>query len=141
MKQKTKYIILTALVISFFALGPLARVAYADPPTGPVTCVDGVTPVDGKCPIANPAPAYLVTFTNFKEVLVLIINILLYFSGAIAVIFLVIGGYKYVASRGNEEAMESAKKTISSAVIGIVIILMAYAIVTIVNNIIVNKGP
>jgi len=71
----------------------------------------------------------------------LIINILLYFSGAIAVIFLVIGGYKYVASRGNEEAMESAKKTISSAVIGIVIILMAYAIVTIVNNIIVNKGP
>ena len=62
------------------------------------------------------------------------IDILLYFAGAVAVVFLVIGGYQYVTSRGNEEAMEKAKKTITAAIIGIVIIIMAFAIVQIVNT-------
>ena len=55
-------------------------------------------------------------------------------AGAIAVIFLMVGGFQYVASRGNEETMERAKRTITSAVIGIIVIVMAYAIVAIIND-------
>jgi len=90
--------------------------------------------VAGKCQLVNPAPNQLVDFRNFGQLMAKFIDILLYFAGAVAVVFLVIGGYQYVTSRGNEEAMEKAKKTITAAIIGIVIIIMAFAIVQIVNT-------
>ena len=105
------------------------------------TCADG-SPVDkeGKCPIPNPASQYLVNIDNFPDLIVRIITIFLYFSGAIALIFLIIGGFQYIAARGNEEATEKAKKTISGAILGIAIIIMSFALVTIVNNLVL-KGP
>src|SRR3989344_148682 len=96
--------------------------------------------VAGKCQLVNPAPNQLVDFRNFGQLMAKFIDILLYFAGAVAVVFLVIGGYQYVTSRGNEEAMEKAKKTITSAVIGIVIIVMAFAIVLLVNNLLTKKA-
>ena len=48
--------------------------------------------------------------------------------------FLIIGGFKYVTSHGNEEQMEAAKKTVKAAIVGIVIIVMSYAIVAVVND-------
>lgn len=99
--------------------------------------------VNIRCPsgIENPDTTHLLTYCNFQELLVQIVQIFLEFAGAIAVIFLVIGGFQYIASRGNEEAMEKAKKSITAAVIGIVIIVMAYAIVAIINNLLVPPTP
>ena len=74
--------------------------------------------VAGKCQLVNPAPNQLVDFRNFGQLMAKFIDILLYFAGAVAVVFLVIGGYQYV----------------TAAIIGIVIIIMAFAIVQIVNT-------
>ncbi len=63
-----------------------------------------------------------------------IATMLLLFAAAIAVIFLVVGGYRYVVSRGNEESMEAAKKTITSSILGLVIIILAFAMVQIISN-------
>lgn len=68
------------------------------------------------------------------------INILLLFAAAIAVVYLVIGGFQYVAARGNEEATEKAKKTITGSIIGLVVIVMAFAIVTIISSLL-TKAP
>ena len=109
----------------------------------PVGCVSGTTldTATGKCKIDNPAPAYLVD-KDIKDFVVQVINVLLYFAGAIAVLLLIIGGFRYVTSAGNDESMEKAKKTITSAIIGLVIIIMAYAIVAVINNLVVNGvGP
>ena len=93
-------------------------------------------------PIQNPAPQYLVNISDFGALLTRAIGWMLYFAGGIAVLFLLVGGFQYIAARGNEEATEKAKKTITGAVIGIVIIIMAYAIVTIVSNLVTrNPGP
>lgn len=51
--------------------------------------------------------------------------------GTLALIFLIlvlIAGFRWMTSAGNEEAITKAKKMISSALIGIVIIFLAYAI-------------
>jgi hypothetical protein len=42
---------------------------------------------------------------------------------------IIIGGFQWLTSAGNEEKVEKAKKTISSAVIGIIIVILAWAIV------------
>jgi hypothetical protein len=63
-----------------------------------------------------------------------IVNILLFLVGAVAVIMLVIGGFRYVLSGGDQNAVTSAKNTILYAIIGIVIAILAYAAVEFVSN-------
>lgn len=58
------------------------------------------------------------------------VNFLLYASGGIAVFLLVLGGIRYITSLGNQERMEGAKKTILYAVIGLAAVILAYAFVT-----------
>lgn len=58
-----------------------------------------------------------------------ITNVLLYVIGAIAVIMIVIGGLRYVLSGGNSEQVTAAKNTILYAIIGIIIAILAYAII------------
>ncbi len=54
-------------------------------------------------------------------------NILLIIIGAVAVIMLIVGGFRYVVSGGDSNAVESAKNTILYAIIGIVVAFLAYA--------------
>lgn len=61
-----------------------------------------------------------------------VINVILYIIGAIAVLMIVIGGLRYVISGGDSSQTKSAKDTILYAVIGLVIAVMAYAIVNFV---------
>jgi hypothetical protein len=61
-----------------------------------------------------------------------ITNVLLFVIGAISVIMLIIGGIRYTTSNGDTGAVTTAKNTILYAVIGIVIALLAYALVNFV---------
>ena len=61
-----------------------------------------------------------------------VINALLFLLGAIAVIMIVIGGFRYVLSGGDSSSTKAAKDTILYAVIGLVVAIMAYAIVNFV---------
>lgn len=59
-------------------------------------------------------------------------NVLLFIIGAISVIMLIIGGIRYVVSGGDSGAVTSAKNTILYAVVGIVVAILAYALVNFV---------
>ena len=61
-----------------------------------------------------------------------IVNIILFILGAIAVIVIVIGGLRYVLSGGDANAIKGAKDTILYAVVGLIVALLAYAIVNFV---------
>jgi multisubunit Na+/H+ antiporter MnhB subunit len=61
-----------------------------------------------------------------------ITNVLLFIIGAISVIMLIIGGIRYVVSGGDSGAVTSAKNTILYAIVGIVVALLAYALVNFV---------
>lgn len=78
----------------------------------------------------NPAPGA----TNFGDLLVDIIRILLIFSGAVAVLFLIIGGFRYIISSGNAEQVEGAKKTILYALLGLIIIFIAFILVQFIQE-------
>lgn len=61
-----------------------------------------------------------------------ITNVLLFIIGAISVIMLIIGGIRYVVSGGDSAAVTAAKNTILYAVVGIVVAILAYALVNFV---------
>lgn len=61
-----------------------------------------------------------------------ITNVLLFIIGAVSVIMLIIGGIRYTISQGDSSAVSSAKNTILYAIIGIIVALLAYAIVNFV---------
>lgn len=90
-------------------------------------------------PITNPAPQFFVNVPgdgSFKSIFEFIIeSILLPLVGTICLLFIILGGYRYVTSGGDQEAAESGKKMISNAVIGLVIIIFSYIIVNLVVNV------
>ena len=61
-----------------------------------------------------------------------ITNTVLFVVGVIAVIMLIIGGIKYVISGGDSKKVTDAKNTVLYAIIGMVIAVFSYAIVTFV---------
>lgn len=61
-----------------------------------------------------------------------ITNVLLFVLGAISVIMIIIGGLRYVVSGGNSTAVTAAKNTILYAIVGVIVALLAYAIINFV---------
>jgi TRAP-type C4-dicarboxylate transport system permease small subunit len=66
---------------------------------------------------------------DLKDTVVNIIQWVLGLLGLIAVIMILIGGFQWMTAGGNEEKVASAKKIISAAVIGLIVVLLAWAIV------------
>ena len=63
-----------------------------------------------------------------------IIDILVSICGLIAVVFIIIGGYKYMTCRNDPQKLESAKHTLVEAGIGLAIVIAAKVIEGIVSS-------
>ncbi len=71
-----------------------------------------------------------------------IIRIVLGFLGTIAVILVIYAGFMWMTSNGNEDKVTKAKNILKAAVIGLVIILSAFAITSfIINQLLEAVGP
>ncbi len=66
---------------------------------------------------------------DLKSTVIKIIQWILGLLGLIAVIFMLYGGFMWMTAGGNEERVSTAKKIITSALIGLVVVLLAWAIV------------
>lgn len=71
---------------------------------------------------------------SLSQLLLDFIQLLLLFAGPIAVLFVIIGGYYYMTAGGNQEQAEKGKKALVNSVIGIIIIMLSYTIVTVIQN-------
>ena len=58
--------------------------------------------------------------------------------GIVAVVIILLGGFKWMTAGGNEEKVAEAKKLIISGIIGLIIIMSAYAIAQFVVSAIIN---
>jgi hypothetical protein len=118
--KKLKFGLLALFALVGVATFVPATTAYADPLT---EVNKGLTDIGAKEP-TNAVPLQ----TRIKQV----INVIMFILGRIAVIMIIIGGIRYVVSGGDSGAVTSAKNTIFYAVIGLVVALLAYAIVNFV---------
>ncbi|MBU0981705.1 pilin [Patescibacteria group bacterium] len=66
---------------------------------------------------------------DIKSLAKTILNFFLGFLGFVATVMVIYGGVLYVTSAGNEENVQKAKKILMYAVVGIVIILISFALI------------
>lgn len=69
---------------------------------------------------------------GLNKILKTVIDVMLLIVGLIAVLFVVIGGMRYVFSAGDAAAAKSAKNTIIYALIGLILAILSYGIVNFV---------
>lgn len=55
-------------------------------------------------------------------------------AGFLLIIYLLYGGYKYLLSRGDPKAMQEARGVITNALIGFVIVFIAYWVVQLIGE-------
>ena len=131
MKNIIKKTMQSLLLIPVAVLG----ISLAVPATAGAACQSGRAEVDtgltGGADCAKGAGQQTDLF-GANGVFKTITNVLLYIIGAVAVIMLIIGGIRYVTSGGDSGAVTSAKNTILYAVVGIVVAILAYAVVNFV---------
>lgn len=125
MKKSINIILAGVLAIPVLALGvslfaPLAQQASATPATDAIS--------GG----ASKALATGQTTTEVSDVFLTITNALLFLIGAVSVVMLVVGGFRYTTSGGDSSVITAAKNTILYSVIGLVVAIAAYAIVNFV---------
>ena len=67
--------------------------------------------------------------SNIQNVLRTVINVLSSIGGIIAVIVIIIGGFKYMTSNGDSNSASGARNTILYAVVGLIIVAFSQIIV------------
>lgn len=67
-----------------------------------------------------------------RDIAANLITVILGFLGILAVIIILIGGFKWMTAAGNEDQVAEARKIIVAGIIGLVIILAAWGIATFV---------
>ncbi len=119
-------LLVPALVLGFSLLadGTLTQPALA-------ACGDVGDGIAGgaDCGNADSTPDEL---TGGEGIFTQIVNVMLFIIGAVAVIMLIIGGIRYTTSNGDANQVTAAKNTILYAIIGIIVAILAYAIVNFV---------
>ena len=68
-----------------------------------------------------------------------IANYILAFTTALSVLFIIIGGLRYIASAGNEQALEGAKKTLTFAVLGLIVVIFSLFVVNFIQGDLLTK--
>ncbi len=71
----------------------------------------------------NLPPGTAIDLNKIQSLIETIANFLIIIGVIVAVIFIVWGGIKYITARGNDKAVEEARKTIFNGIIGAAVIL------------------
>jgi amino acid transporter len=86
----------------------------------------------------NPVPNLFISLgsgqNTFAGVAGLMLNLILAISGMVGIMYLVLGGTQYMMSGASEELAKSGKKRVQNAIIGLIIIILSYTIITVVFN-------
>ncbi len=84
--------------------------------------------------ITTPVFAASADVSKIQTFIQSIITILVTLAGLVASGFFVVGGFGYITSSGNPEALDKSKKTIVYSAIGLVVVLGAFVLSNMVTQ-------
>ncbi len=120
--------LLTSLALIVALVTPLLTVstvpAYAQGKKDACEAIGGTLDAAGTCVSNDPNDKKGVT-----DVIKTVIEILSFIVGALAIIMIIVGGIRYVTSGGDANSISAAKNTILYAIVGLVIAVLAEAMV------------
>lgn len=119
--KKTRHIILTTFItlLGLFVTPFVATTGAIDVYTG--ACDGNTSKICGAT-----------TNDDLPKIMKNVINLLFFVIGVIAVIMIIVGGIRYSTSGGDSSQIQAAKNTVLYAVVGLVVAILAFAIVNFV---------
>ena len=132
MKKKILSFMLSLFVVGLFALPVAVGAALPGEAVEPIPVVNVGTAAD-PLGITYGKASGLGT-KDVRETVARIINVALGLLGIVAVVIILIGGFEWMTAGGNEEKTGEARNRIFAGIIGLAIILSAYAIAQFVIN-------
>lgn len=106
--------IMSAALLSLVASSPIRALSLED-------VINGNYRGDGQ-------PAEL--FDGTTAIIPRMINLMLFIVGVLAIVMLIFGGIRYVISGGDSGRVKDAKNTILYAIVGLIVAILGYAIVS-----------
>jgi len=76
-----------------------------------------------------------VSFTNLGQLLSNGMALLFFFAGLLAFVFIIIGGIQWITAGGDAKAASSARDRITAAVVGLLVVVAAFAITLILGQV------
>jgi len=126
-KKSIKTAIVGLLMIPAFALGSML---FTAPMTSALTAAEEAQ--NGANSTGSSSSCLFTSATCANGIFTTITNTALFIIGALSVLMLIYGGIRYTVSMGDSKNVEAAKNTIMYAIIGIIVALLAGAIVNFV---------
>lgn len=83
----------------------------------------------------DPASIGLPNITTVGALVSNIWNLVLYGAGILMFFYLLFGGFKYMTASGDDKAVQTAKKMLTNAITGMLIVFATYWIVLIVQSV------
>ena len=124
MKKK----ILSLFIISLFCIPLLGINSVTATNNEAVNSTFGLDFVDGTNPEMSNEEGIKLGAKDPRAMVAQLINVVLTLLGIVAVIIVLLGGFKWMTAAGNEDNVAEAKKLLGAGVIGLVIILAAWGI-------------
>ena len=118
MISKMRIIVAAVLVSVGLGVAVAAPVAYAAPADEVQKGVD-LASGGGSSKTAEPG-----------DIIETIVRVMLFVIGAISVIMIIVGGIRYTISQGDSGKLTTAKHTIMYSIVGLLVAIFAYAIVS-----------
>lgn len=99
-------------------------------------CGEGLTPSGPLCLPNNPfnKNSSIAATSSLKDLIPKIINFLLWGAGIVAVFMIIYGGYQTMTAGGNTQQATDGRKTLTNAIIGLIIVVFSYTVVNVVVN-------
>ena len=119
-----KLIVLAALCLSFTGFYLTRPAVYADAAADVCAGIGVAVANGGGCDETNGG-----TTKSVGDVITSAVNFLSIIVGIIGTIMVIVGGFKYITSGGNDKGVSSAKSTITYALIGLVVAALAQVLV------------
>lgn len=81
-----------------------------------------------------PSPGIINSSKTLRDIINAAIGWSFGIIGSLAILFIIYGGFQYITSGGSKEKAEEAKKTLTYAIGGLLVVLVARIIVALLSN-------
>lgn len=72
-------------------------------------------------------------FTSLGELMTTIIQLLISIAAILSIIFIIVAGFNFITASGDEKKIASAKGTLTYAIVGLIAIILTFAVLRIVQ--------
>lgn len=90
--------------------------------------------------LKNSFPQGPARTATMRDLVKIVIDWALYFSAALSVIFIIVGGYIYITAGGDKDQAKKGRVALTNALVGLLMIVFSYTIVQVVFNFLISPA-